>query len=332
MPASTGDSERTGLNLGPGDQGDAIRDLQQRLRALGYPCEDDASASYGDGTIRTVKAFQTDRGLTVDGRCGSDTWSALVEASYHLGDRLLYLRRPMLRGDDVAELQRRLGSLGFDSGRVDGIFGPDTEHALREFQRNVAITTDGVCGPDVLASLDRLGGRGDGVEGVAKVRERNQLLSGPRHLSDRRVVITEPGGLASLARSIERLLLDDGAVAMASQHQNPSNQARLANDFQAEVVVGIQAGDPPSYAAYYSTQGFESVGGHRLASELSKAIASIGFDLPEVRGMRAALLRETRMPTVNLHLSPVERVVTDAAAVSAAVVHALRAWINSPVD
>lgn len=321
-----------GRTFGPGDRGDEILDLQQRLHALGYTCGDDAPACYGEGTTRTVRAFQADRGLTVDGLCGSDTWSTLVEASYHLGDRLLYLRRPMLRGDDVAKLQRRLGSLGFDSGRVDGIFGPQTEHALREFQRNVAITTDGVCGPDVLAALERLGDRLDGVEGVAKVRERNLLLASPRDLADRRVVITEPGGLAALARSIERMLIDGGAVATAAQHQNPSNQARLANDFGAEVVIGLHAGEPPSYAAYYSTDGFESVGGHRLATELSTAIADIGFDPPEVRGMRAALLRETRMPTVSLHLAPVERVVTDAAAVSAAVVSALRAWIHSPVD
>ena len=39
---------------------------------------------------------------------------------------MLYHRIPMMRGDDVAELQARLNSLGFDTGKVDGIFGPDT--------------------------------------------------------------------------------------------------------------------------------------------------------------------------------------------------------------
>ena len=36
------------------------------------------------------------------------------------------LTAPNLRGEDVAELQRILARLGFDCGRVDGIFGPDT--------------------------------------------------------------------------------------------------------------------------------------------------------------------------------------------------------------
>src|SRR6266545_3977054 len=47
----------------------------------------------------------------------------------------------MLRGDDVYELQRELGSLGFDAGRVDGIFGPRTLEALLGFQRNAGVTT-----------------------------------------------------------------------------------------------------------------------------------------------------------------------------------------------
>ena len=65
---------------------------------------------------------------------------------------------PMLRGDDVAELQRRLNGLGFDAGREDGILGDDTTRALLEFQRNMNLPTDGMCGPATLAVLDRVGG------------------------------------------------------------------------------------------------------------------------------------------------------------------------------
>ena len=48
----------------------------------------------------------------------------------------------MLRGDDVAELQQRLGALGFDAGRVDGIFGAETATALEALQRNAGLPTD----------------------------------------------------------------------------------------------------------------------------------------------------------------------------------------------
>ena len=87
-------------------------------------------------TEDAVRAFQTGRGLRCDGRCDEQTWTALVEASWKLGDRLLFLTSPNLRGDDVAELQSRLGRLGFDCGRVDGILGPSTARALEEFQSN----------------------------------------------------------------------------------------------------------------------------------------------------------------------------------------------------
>ena len=52
----------------------------------------------------------------------------------------------MLRGDDVAELQQRLCTLGFDTGRVDGIFGDATVRALGEFQRNAGLPVDGIVG------------------------------------------------------------------------------------------------------------------------------------------------------------------------------------------
>jgi peptidoglycan hydrolase-like protein with peptidoglycan-binding domain len=68
---------------------------------------------------------------------------ALVEAGWRLGDRLLVLAAPQLRGDDIAELQDSLNQLGFDCGRPDGIFGPATMRALEDFQRNGGLTPDG---------------------------------------------------------------------------------------------------------------------------------------------------------------------------------------------
>ena len=41
---------------------------------------------------------------------------------------------------------------GFDAGRIDGIFGPDTDRALRSFQRNAGFGVDGIGGPQTLLS------------------------------------------------------------------------------------------------------------------------------------------------------------------------------------
>ncbi|PKM83630.1 MAG: spore cortex-lytic enzyme [Firmicutes bacterium HGW-Firmicutes-13] len=48
------------------------------------------------------------------------------------------------RGDDVAELQILLNSLGFSVGQADGIFGPLTEKAVINFQRAKGIAVDGI--------------------------------------------------------------------------------------------------------------------------------------------------------------------------------------------
>ena len=113
---------------------------------------------YCAGTESAIRAFQQARGLPIDGLCDQITWAALVEASWRRGDRLLFLTSPNMRGDDIADLQARLGRIGFDCGRVDGIFGPRTARALEDFQNNAGLLADGTCGagtPDALLAARR---------------------------------------------------------------------------------------------------------------------------------------------------------------------------------
>ena len=110
--------------LRAGDEGDAVRDLQHRLGGAGHVVAPTEIGTFGDNTEAAVRAFQTSRQIRIDGIVGPETWSALVESGFVLGDRLLYLQSPNLRGDDVVALQHTLNRLGFDAGREDGILGP----------------------------------------------------------------------------------------------------------------------------------------------------------------------------------------------------------------
>lgn len=67
--------------------------------------------------------------------------------------RVLKLRQPFMRGDDVKALQEALKSAGIDV-TVDGIFGPGTERAVIAFQIREDLTVDGIAGPATRAALE----------------------------------------------------------------------------------------------------------------------------------------------------------------------------------
>lgn len=141
----------------PGDRGPAVEDIQRRLLALGY----DLGRTGVDGvflgeTAHAVREFQLRHDLAEDGLVGDRTWSALVDASFSLGDRMLYLRLPHFHGHDVTVLQQALNALGFACGATDGIFGAFTERAVREFQRNAGLVADGIVGVNTVRAITNL--------------------------------------------------------------------------------------------------------------------------------------------------------------------------------
>lgn len=296
---------------------------------------DDAPGRFGAQTEVAVKEFQQRRGLRIDGVCGPQTWSALVEAGYRLGDRLLYRRTPMVRGDDVAELQQRLGALGFDTRRVDGIFGDDTSLALSDFQRNVGLTADGILGRSTVDELYRIQARSQGPELVSDVRERETLRQGPRTLQGRRIALGEQGGLGAAVATIARALTAAGADVVDLHHPDGSRQAADANAVAAEVYLGLLL-DPWAggcSSSFYAGYRYESPGGRRLA-ELVQATVPAQLCVPDrgARGMSLPVLRETRMPAVLCELGPSLMLVERSHDVAGAVREALDTWVGATWD
>src|SRR5437764_8543259 len=181
--------------LSLGDRGPAVADVQAALRSLELrpagPDGEDA-ALYDDATQLAVRHFQQVRGLSVDGRVGEETYRALTEARWSLGDRLLrYDPERPTRGDDVTNLQERLHELGYDAGPVDGVFGAETETGLRAFQRDYGLTADGTCRPATLRALRQLGRKVVGGRPQLLRQSASFVESGP-HLIGRRIVV-DPG-------------------------------------------------------------------------------------------------------------------------------------------
>ncbi|MGB9344927.1 MAG: peptidoglycan-binding protein [Ilumatobacteraceae bacterium] len=314
-----------------GQRGDAVRDLQRRLAAAGFTTVGDEPGMFGPSTQQVLSAFQQQRGLHVSGTCDEPTWLALVEAGWTLGDRLLLLGAPQLRGDDVAQLQAALNHLGFDCGRPDGIMGPATARALEDFQRNSGLTADGVCGSHTVRMLELVSRQSGSGPGVAVVRESESMAT---HASLRtlRVVIGQFGGLSSISRSLSRALRDGGATVMSTDEYEAGAQAAAANRFGASAYIGFEArSDTRSMICYFAVPTFESVGGRTLASRAVDELRSVLAAPPELHGMRLPVLRETRMPAVLCSLGPVRAVVDATDEITERLVTAIDAWATSPM-
>lgn len=138
----------------PGARGPAVEDVQKRLLSLGY----DLGRTGVDGvflgkTMEAVRSFQVEHNLRDDGVVDQKTWAALVDSTFTLGDRMLYLRLPHFHGSDVKTLQEALNVLGFAAGQSDGIFGVCVDRAVREFQRSCGHHVDGIFGPETARAL-----------------------------------------------------------------------------------------------------------------------------------------------------------------------------------
>lgn len=102
---------------------------------------------YGNETKKAlVKSLQTElnkqygRGLAVDGIFGANTYNACVNVRRGAEGNITYLIQAML----VCH------SFEIDA---DGIFGPATENAVKEFQKRNKLSADGICGKNTFNKL-----------------------------------------------------------------------------------------------------------------------------------------------------------------------------------
>ena len=249
---------------------------------------------------------------------GPDTWGQLVEAGYRLGDRTLYLHSPLFRGDDVSALQHKLNALGFDAGREDGLFGTNTDRAIREFQRNVGEVPDGIVGLHTISTLERM--RPDETApGRAMVREAEELRQ-MRGSSHGQVIAIDAGASDSedpddrAARLIAETVVDqlvalgckptslgtqEGAAPMASDRAQEANALGAAMCISVHLASGLPEASGPT-CSYFGSARTHSPAGMLLAQlildELEVELGVRG----RLQRLTGAMLRETRMPAVQV--------------------------------
>ncbi|NOX29097.1 MAG: hypothetical protein GXP35_03460 [Actinobacteria bacterium] len=251
-----------------------------------------------------------------------------MDAGYKLGDRMLYLSSPVLRGDDVSELQRRLGVLGFDTGRIDGKLGPETESALKDFQTNAGLPTDGICGADTINTFRRLTPRaGTSASNVTAVRETELIRSGFVGLRGRTVVLCEPGGLDSLTAALRRSFGEAGASVLTIHHPDWSMHARQANTVAADLVIALDTRPGQNSISYFAATGVESGAGRALAYCAAEHLESV-TGLVRPRGLRLPILRETRMTAISCRFGDMGTVVRNAPQLASKLTSSVLAWVG----
>ncbi|WP_341268185.1 N-acetylmuramoyl-L-alanine amidase [Gordonia malaquae] len=313
-----------------GDHGSAVAEVRAILASRGLlPAAPTAAPSnerspwsppeavFDAACDRAVRAFQQERGLIVDGIVGHATYNALREASYTLGSRvLLYRLSAPMTGDDVATLQSRLQNLGYYHGLVDGVFGDVTHNSVGLYQTEYGLSSDGICGPETLRSLNRLGTRITGGSPHAIREEEHVRRSGPQ-LTGKRILI-DPGAtddsdaaiLWDLASRLEGRMSAAGMETFLSHDGKSSpdddERARVANLADVDLMISLRAGhyandNANGVATFYfgNTHGSFSTIGRNLASYIQRELVA-RTDFLDCRTHERTwnILRLTRMPVV----------------------------------
>jgi len=312
-----------------GDRSDAIGLIANTLNRLGFL--EKPSNLFDNALTEAIKAFQQERGLTSTGLINEITQRALDEARWRLGDRILFLTNPtLMRGDDVSALQERLIELGFNCGKVDGIYGVKTEAAVKEFQKSVGIVVDGKCGPATLISLMRLvktvqGGAPAALRESIKHSVRSPALAnkvivldpswGGEFTGESSYGVTESEIVFDLAQRLEGRLLALGVnvVLTRSSKNSPLEKDRIAtaNSVGTDLVIALKVDSYKNekangVATYYygrDDKGVRSVVGERFANLIQREICA-RTDLLNCQTHAKSwdLLRLTQAPCVRIDL------------------------------
>jgi hypothetical protein len=106
--------------------------------------DDDEAAPTAPGTTAPTATAGTGTGETTTNPPTTPAITVPADTTLQSGDE----------GESVELMQQALAALGYDVGTPDGVFGPGTEEAVKQFQADSGLDADGIAGPATLAALN----------------------------------------------------------------------------------------------------------------------------------------------------------------------------------
>ena len=129
-----------------GSNSEAVAYLQKALKTS-------VDGIFGRQTKSAVEKFQAENGLTVDGVVGVATWPKVkvsATTASKTKETKPKLEKTLKRGSRGAQVKFLQSKIGL---KADGIFGPNTEAAVKKFQRSQKLAVDGIVGPVTWSKL-----------------------------------------------------------------------------------------------------------------------------------------------------------------------------------
>ena len=127
--------------LGRYSSGSDVRDLQYRLRALGF-FTDTISGEYHTSTVNAIKQVQKELGLEQNGYATTELLATIY--SYEAPTSTNVTLSEGMSGPSVRNLQSYLQSLLLYSGEIDSIYDYEVIEAVKRFQTVYGYTADGI--------------------------------------------------------------------------------------------------------------------------------------------------------------------------------------------
>ena len=147
--------------------------MQIVLKSYGY-YDGKIDGDFGSGSKKALVLFQGANNLSPDGVLGQKTCKLLLNkknivANNQEDDEIVNVQNSY--SQEIYDAQVKLKNLGLYTSTLDGINGPGTKRAIKQFQEKAGLNIDGVAGPLTLAALEK------GEESYIKVDNGNPTTS-----------------------------------------------------------------------------------------------------------------------------------------------------------